>query len=50
MRVPAQSKTVLVLSRHKVGQVAVVDKVAAGTLDLDHILAEWNKSRPEDML
>jgi hypothetical protein len=28
----------------------VVGKVAAGTLDLDHILAERDKSPPEDML
>lgn len=38
------------LSRHKVEQVAVVGKVAVGTLDLGHILVERDKMPLEDML
>jgi hypothetical protein len=41
---------VLVPSRHKTEQVEVVGKVAAGKLDLGHILAESDRLLPEDML
>jgi hypothetical protein len=50
MPVQAQGTTVLVLSRHKAEQVEAVGKVAADKLDLGHILAESDRSPPEDML
>jgi hypothetical protein len=50
IRVQAQGTTVLVLSRHKAEQVEVVGKVAADTLDLDHIPAESDRSLREGTL
>jgi hypothetical protein len=41
---------VLMLALHRAEQFEVVDKVAAGKLDLDRILAELDRSPPEDML